>query len=69
MDARQVFTKEKLKSDWIQDLTDSMAAISESERNSIARDAKSTMMLGIKLYGFDFADELQKIRKEVLNYD
>lgn len=68
MDAREIYTREHLKNDWIQDLTDFQNAISESERESWRKDAKSTMMLGIKLYGFEFADELNKTRKEVF-YD
>lgn len=66
MDAREIYTRNQLKNDWIRDLIDFQNAITDSERNSIQRDAKSTMMLGIKLYGFAFADELQEIRKGIL---
>lgn len=66
MDAKEIYTKERLRNDWTHDLEDFESALTESEKEKCRRDAKSTMMLGIKLYGFDFADELQMIRKEVL---
>lgn len=66
MDAKDIYSKERLKNDWINDLNDFQDSMSESEKETCRRDAKSTMMLGISLYGFEFADELQEIRKEVL---
>lgn len=59
-------TREKLIQDWKNDLEDFKNAISESEREACRKDAKSTMLLGIKLYGFNFADECNEIRKDIL---
>lgn len=66
MDARDIYTRNQLKNDWIRDLSDFQNAITESEKETCRKDAKSTMMLGVKLYGFSFADELQEIRKGIL---
>lgn len=61
-----LYPKERLISEWKRDLVDSLNVRNESELHVIQRSARSTMDLAIKLYGFEFADELQQIRKEVL---
>lgn len=61
-----LYSRERLISDWKRDLIDSLNVRTESELHVIQCSARSTMDLAIKLYGFEFADELQKIRKEVL---